>query len=187
MVLNIAIAVGVGFAYASMPALINAAVPISETAAANGINALARSLGTSVSSAVIGAVLAGMTVSFAGSQLPSMAGFRTAMVVAAAVAALAAVLTLLIPVASVDEALAPVSWLEPSTYLVCDRIDAVGALSLRDIAREFEIDVPTAGRHVTQLLREGLALGSDNGDSLSFRLTPRGRERLYQHRAAVEV
>ncbi|MDT5073761.1 MAG: hypothetical protein QOH82_3081 [Mycobacterium sp.] len=186
MVLNIAIAVGVGFAYASMPALINAAVPISETAAANGINALARSLGTSISSAVIGAVLAGMTVSFAGSELPSMAGFRTAMVVAAAVAALAAVLTLLIPVASVDEAPAPVSWLEPSTYLMCDRIDAVGALSLRDIAREFEIDVPTAGRHVTQLLREGLALGSDNGDSLSFRLTPRGRERLYQHRAAVE-
>ena len=58
MVLNVAIAGGVGFAYASMPALINAAVPISETAAANGINALARSLGTSISSAVIGALLA---------------------------------------------------------------------------------------------------------------------------------
>ena len=59
MVLNIAVATGVGFAYASMPALINAAVPISETAAANGINALSRSLGTSISSAVIGAILAG--------------------------------------------------------------------------------------------------------------------------------
>ena len=103
MVLNVAIATGVGFAYASMPALINAAVPISETAAANGINALARSLGTSVSSAVIGAILAGITVSFAGAELPSMAGFRTAMVVAAAVAALAAVLALLIPVAPVAD------------------------------------------------------------------------------------
>jgi MFS family permease len=98
MLLNVAIAVGVGFAYASMPALINAAVPISETAAANGINALARSLGTSIASAVIGAILAGMTVSFAGAELPSMVGFRTAMAVAAAVAALAAILTLLIPV-----------------------------------------------------------------------------------------
>jgi MFS family permease len=99
MLVNIVTSVGVGFAYASMPALINAAVPISETAAANGINALARSLGTSIASAVIGAILAGMTVSFAGSELPSIAGFRTAMAVAAAVTALAAILTLLIPVA----------------------------------------------------------------------------------------
>ncbi len=104
MVLNVVIAAGVGFAYASMPALINAAVPISETAAANGINALARSLGTSISSAVIGAILAGMTVSFAGSELPSLTGFRSAMVVASAVAALAAVLALFIPVVRVEEA-----------------------------------------------------------------------------------
>ncbi|HET7742268.1 MAG TPA: MFS transporter, partial [Mycobacterium sp.] len=98
MLLNIAVSVGVGFAYASMPALINAAVPVSETAAANGINALARSLGTAVSSAVIGAILAGMVVSHAGTQVPTMAGFRTALVVAACVAALAAVLALWIPV-----------------------------------------------------------------------------------------
>lgn len=103
MVLNVAIAGGVGFAYASMPALINAAVPISETAAANGINALARSLGTSISSAAIGALLAGMTVSFAGSQLPSMAGFQTAMAVAAVVAGAAAALALLIPVVAAGD------------------------------------------------------------------------------------
>ena len=102
MVLNVAVAGGVGFAYASMPALINAAVPISETAAANGINALARSLGTSISSAAIGAILAGMTVSYAGAAVPSMAGFRTAMVVAAVVAAIAAGLALLIPVAAAE-------------------------------------------------------------------------------------
>jgi len=102
MALNVAVSAGVGFAYASMPALINAAVPMSETAAANGINALARSLGTSIASAVIGAILAGMTVSFAGRSLPSTAGFQTAMVVAAVVAAVAAALALLIPVASSD-------------------------------------------------------------------------------------
>ena len=49
MVVNIVISLGVGFAYSSLPSLINANVPLSETAAANGINALARSLGTSVS------------------------------------------------------------------------------------------------------------------------------------------
>jgi MFS family permease len=97
MVFNCVISVGVGFAYSSMPALINAAVPLSETAAANGINALARSLGTSISSAVIGAVLATMTISVAGHVVPSLAGFRVALLVAAGAAALAAVIVLTLP------------------------------------------------------------------------------------------
>jgi MFS family permease len=99
MIVNVFVAVGVGFGYASMPALINAAVPMSETAAANGINALARSLGTSISSAVIGAILAGMTMSFSGHDVPTLAGLRVALMVAAGAAALAAVLAMLIPVA----------------------------------------------------------------------------------------
>jgi MFS family permease len=97
MLLNIMVAVGVGFAYASMPALINAAVPVSETAAANGINALARSLGTAISSAVVGAILAGLTTSFAGHEVPTLAGLRVALLVAACAAGLAVLLTLLIP------------------------------------------------------------------------------------------
>lgn len=97
LALNVLISVGVGFAYASMPALINAAVPMSETAAANGLNALARSLGTSISSAVLGAILAAMTMTAGGHEVPSLDGFRVALVVAAAVSALSAVLTLLIP------------------------------------------------------------------------------------------
>lgn len=94
---NVLVSVGVGFAFASMPALINAAVPISETAAANGINALARSLGTSISSAVVGAVLAGATVSVAGHEYPSLTALRIALVIAAGMAALAALLAVLIP------------------------------------------------------------------------------------------
>lgn len=43
-----------------------------------------------------------MTVSYAGAAVPSMAGFRTAMVVAAVVAALAAGLALLIPVSAAE-------------------------------------------------------------------------------------
>jgi MFS family permease len=97
MVVNVAISLGVGFAYSSLPALINAWVPISETAAANGINALGRSLGTSISSAVIGVVLATMTVNYAGHAVPSLQGLRIALLVAAGVAALAAVIALTLP------------------------------------------------------------------------------------------
>ncbi len=100
MVVNIVVSLGVGFAYSSLPALINAAVPMSETAAANGINALARSLGTSVSSAVIGAVLASMTITYAGHAMPSLAGLRTALLIAAAVAGVAAVVAMTIPTAT---------------------------------------------------------------------------------------
>lgn len=102
-VLNVLVAVGVGFAYASMPQLINAAVPMSETAAANGINALARSLGTAISSAVVGAILAGMTMSVGGHDVPTLTGLRVAMLVAAVAAGLAAVLAMLIPTTKSDE------------------------------------------------------------------------------------
>ncbi|MGW0162850.1 MFS transporter [Mycobacterium sp. NPDC003323] len=97
LALNVLISIGVGFAYASMPALINAAVPVSETAAANGLNALARSLGTSISSAVIGAVLAAMTMTAGGHEVPTLDGFRVALIIAAGVATVSAVATLFIP------------------------------------------------------------------------------------------
>ncbi len=106
MVFNALISLGVGFAYASMPALINAAVPVSETAAANGVNALARSLGTAVSSAVVGAVLSTMTMSFAGHQVPSLDGFRVAVLVAAGAAALSVVIALTIPTPAAAAAVA---------------------------------------------------------------------------------
>jgi MFS family permease len=109
MAANIAISLGVGFAYSSLPALINAAVPMSETAAANGINALARSLGTSVSSAVIGTVLATMTITYAGHTIPSLQGLRTALLIAAGVAALAAVIAMTIPGGAEPDADSPVS------------------------------------------------------------------------------
>jgi MFS family permease len=104
MVVNVAISLGVGFAYSSLPALINAAVPISETAAANGINALARSLGTSISSAVIGVVLATMTITYAGHVMPSLQGLRIALLISAGVAALAAVVAVTIPTGTVGAA-----------------------------------------------------------------------------------
>lgn len=94
---SVVVSFGVGFAFAALPALINGAVPVSETAAANGLNTLARSLGTSTSSAVLSAVLAGMTVTFAGHALPSLAGFRTALFIAAGAAVVGAFIAMAIP------------------------------------------------------------------------------------------
>ncbi|WP_423299374.1 MFS transporter [Glutamicibacter nicotianae] len=65
---------GVALAYGAMPAIILGAVPRSETGAANGFNTLMRSLGTTSGAAIIGLVLADMTIDFHGVVLPSEAG-----------------------------------------------------------------------------------------------------------------
>ncbi|MGH1551663.1 MFS transporter [Streptomyces sp. L7] len=52
------------------PRYIMAAVPLSETAAANSLNSLMRSIGTSASSAVAGVVLAHMTTTFGSLTVP---------------------------------------------------------------------------------------------------------------------
>ncbi|MEO5876632.1 MAG: MFS transporter, partial [Streptosporangiaceae bacterium] len=96
-IVGILIALGIALAYAAMPALIMSAVPVSETAAANGLNSLMRSIGTSLSSAVIGVVLAHMTTSFGAGTVPSLAGFRTVFVIGGVAALVALLVGLLIP------------------------------------------------------------------------------------------
>lgn len=88
---------GVGLAYGAMPTLILGAVPAHEKASANGLNTLMRSIGTSTSSAVIGVVLANLTISVGGYQVPSATGFLVSFLIGCGVAALAAVLALVIP------------------------------------------------------------------------------------------
>jgi MFS family permease len=89
--------IGVGLSFASTAMLITAAVPVSETAAANGINQLARMCGQAAGSAVAGAVLATLTMPFGRDEVPSLAGIRTAMLLAMAGGGLAALSTTLIP------------------------------------------------------------------------------------------
>jgi len=89
--------IGIGIAYAAMPALIMGAVPVTETAAANGLNALMRSVGTSLSAAVVGTVLAHQTIKLGDVVLPSEHGFTIAILISLAASALALALTLLIP------------------------------------------------------------------------------------------
>ncbi|MFF3489991.1 MFS transporter [Streptomyces sp. NPDC002795] len=97
MLAGIIINSGVALAYGSMPALIMSSVPLSETAAANGFNTLMRSLGTTIGSAVIGVVLAQMTVSMGGVPIPSEGGFRTGLMIGCGVAVLSAAVATFIP------------------------------------------------------------------------------------------
>jgi MFS family permease len=70
------VGIGSAIAFSAMPSLIMANVPITETAAANGLNALLRALGTSSASAVIAALLSAVTVTVGTVQLPALAAFK---------------------------------------------------------------------------------------------------------------
>jgi len=99
---------GVGLAYGAMPALIMGAVPPEETASANSFNTLMRSIGSSVSAAVIGVVLAQLTTDFGGHHLPSEGAFRAAMLIGCGVALAAAAVAACIPVPAAVAACIPV-------------------------------------------------------------------------------
>ncbi|MCQ4205490.1 MFS transporter [Streptomyces coelicoflavus] len=94
---SVLIGAGIGLAYSSLPALIIGAVPASETGAANGLNTLMRSIGTSVSSAVIGMVLANTSTDAGGVAVPTMHGFRISFLIAAAAVAVGLVLAFFLP------------------------------------------------------------------------------------------
>lgn len=88
---------GTGLAYGAMPALIMGAVPLSETGSANSFNALTRSVGTTVAAAVVGVVLAQMSVQVGPHFLPTESGFRVGLLIGCGVALLAAAITAAIP------------------------------------------------------------------------------------------
>ncbi|MCX5059086.1 MULTISPECIES: MFS transporter [Streptomyces] len=88
---------GIGFTFGAMPALIMGAVPASETGAANSLNTLMRSIGTSSASAVAAVILSQMTTTVGSVSLPSENGFKTVMAVGAGAGLLACVLASFIP------------------------------------------------------------------------------------------
>ncbi|MEV7042298.1 MFS transporter [Amycolatopsis sp. NPDC051061] len=91
------IGAGIGLAYGAMPSLVMGAVPVSETAAANSLNTLMRSIGTSVSSATAGLVLARLTVRFGPVELPSQNGFRLVLGMGSAAALIALAVAAFLP------------------------------------------------------------------------------------------
>ncbi|MFF3360408.1 MFS transporter [Streptomyces misionensis] len=94
---SVILGAGIGLAYSSLPALIVGAVPASETGAANGLNTLMRSIGTSVSSAVIGMVLANTAHTVGGLAIPTMHGFRVSFLIATGAVAVGLVMALCLP------------------------------------------------------------------------------------------
>lgn len=92
------ISAGVGLAFGAMPALIMGAVPADQKAASNAFNALMRSTGVSVSSAVIAVILSTMSVQTqTHAAVPTATGFRVGFLVGAAISLLAALLARCIP------------------------------------------------------------------------------------------
>ncbi|MFI5729435.1 MFS transporter [Kribbella sp. NPDC051587] len=109
VLVSLLIGAGIGLAYGAMPALIMSAVPVSETAAANSFNTLMRSIGTSVSSAVAGVILAQLTINLGGYTLPSQNGFRTVLIIGAGAALVALAIAACIPTRSTADAAEPVA------------------------------------------------------------------------------
>lgn len=91
------IGMGTGIGYAALPSIINANTPPHELAAANGLNSLFRSLGSSLASAIGGSVLAGSVVVLGDFALPSLTAYRELFALCGIAALLAAIVALAIP------------------------------------------------------------------------------------------
>ena len=87
---------GTGIGYATLPTLINSHTPAAALAAANGINTLARALGSTLASAVGGSILASITMSLGPAEVPSLGGYRVLFVICAVSALIASALGLVI-------------------------------------------------------------------------------------------
>ncbi|WP_242530584.1 MFS transporter [Nocardioides aromaticivorans] len=102
LVSNCITSAGIGIGYAAMPTLILESVPLSEAGSGVGINGLMRSIGTSVSSAVMAAILTSSTTSLGGYEIPDEGAFRICFVVGAAAAFAGVLLAALVPARRTD-------------------------------------------------------------------------------------
>ncbi|MER7012457.1 MFS transporter [Saccharopolyspora sp. NPDC000359] len=93
------VAIGGALAYGALPTLIMRAVPPAETAAANSLNTLARSIGTSSCSAIVVALTTGSVVQVAGVEYPSVTAYSWVFAVAGSAALLAALIAATTPAA----------------------------------------------------------------------------------------
>jgi MFS family permease len=88
---------GVGIGYAAMPTLILDNAPAQEAGAAVGLNALSRSVGTTLAAAVMGTILTSSTTAFGPVDLPSEKAFTLCFAAGAAAALLGVLLASFIP------------------------------------------------------------------------------------------
>lgn len=99
---SVLVSVGTSLSLSAIPMIIMASVPRDQTAAANGVNALFRTLGTSASTAGLAALGSATAVVVDGHEFASVRGNALALLVCAAAAALAAVLASSVPTGTED-------------------------------------------------------------------------------------
>lgn len=90
-------AAGVGIGYAAMPTLILDSAPVREAASAVGVNALMRSVGTTLAAAVMATMLTSSTQSVAGIALPTKGAFQACFLVGALAAFVGVAIAATIP------------------------------------------------------------------------------------------
>ncbi|MEU7059524.1 MFS transporter [Streptomyces sp. NPDC046197] len=91
------VATGTTLAYSALPTLILRAVPAGQTASANGVNVLMRTIGQAISSAAVAAVLVHHSSPVGGAEVPTLHGYLLAFAMAGAVALAACAAALSIP------------------------------------------------------------------------------------------
>ncbi|MFD1859667.1 MFS transporter [Aeromicrobium camelliae] len=91
------VGIGTALAFAAMPTLIMSSVPITETASANGLNSLVRSIGTSLASTVVAAIMATYTIEAGGMSFASQQAFHAVLWLGALAAGICTGLATLIP------------------------------------------------------------------------------------------
>lgn len=89
--------IGVSVSFAATPTLIMRSVPASDTGAANGLNSLMRSIGTTLAAALIGTLLATITQPYAGSIVPTEGAFQLTFIIGLSVALVSAGIATFIP------------------------------------------------------------------------------------------
>jgi Arabinose efflux permease len=97
MVATTVTASGTALVYAALPLMIMDAVPATETGSANGLNTLARMLGTSTCSAFIAAVSSGLVTDVGGQVWPATAAYTAIFATAAAAALVAGLIVAVSP------------------------------------------------------------------------------------------
>ncbi|MFI9610509.1 MFS transporter [Streptomyces sp. NPDC052023] len=168
VVISVVIGAGIGLAYSSLPALIIGAVPASETGAANGLNTLMRSIGTSVSSAVIGMVLADTADIVGGVAVPTRHGFQVSFLVATAAVAVGLVLALCLPRRRPSDLPQPRASSEEEANLE-HAVTALGGFRGRVLAAD---GTPVARAKVTLIDRRGRHAGATlSGEDGGYALT----------------
>lgn len=97
VLVSVLVGLGVGFAYAAMPTLIMNAVPPTETAAANGLNAVMRTLGSTVSATIVGVILSTNVALSGDIAIPTHEAFQLCFAIGAGVAVTGVIFALFIP------------------------------------------------------------------------------------------